>query len=330
MGKEDRKLPRKMNVEIVEKSICMERRRLSISKPREEQIPKLRKLWKEAFGDTDDFLDGFYKTAFDKERCRCVIIDGEVAAALYWFDCDIKEENVAADTSQTDLQAASLELLQTDLRSAEVSGDVVSEKRNHRIAYIYAVATAKKFQGQRICHKLMEETHKYLRECGYEGVILVPGSEELFRFYEGIGYRICSYIREFQCVAEPKNISFEQIDMETYAMLRREYLPKGGVVQEKENLDFLKMQACFYAGEDFVLAARKEGDILRGLEFLGNEKVAPAAVHALGCKEGYFRVLAKTEWSITDDGCQRIVPFGMYYPLTEHYKMPKYFGLSFD
>lgn len=267
---------------------------LEIKEPCENQIADLRKLWKEAFGDTDDFLDDFFSTGFSKERCRCVIIDGEVVAALYWFSCEIKEEV------------------------------------KHSIAYIYAVATAKKFQGQGICHKLMEETHKNLKKCGYEGVILVPGNEGLFRFYKGIGYQTCSKIREFRCVREAQSISYKQISKSEYAKLRRHFLPEGGVIQEGVNLDFLETQAKFYAGEDFLLAACKEGDTLRGVELLGDITSAPAIVWKLGYKEGYFRTPGIGDVYHTADTQRESKVFGMYYPLEKNTGIPKYFGLAFD
>ena len=146
---------------------------MTINTPLNSQIPTLRKLWQEAFGDTEEFLNTFFSTAFLTDHCRCVTADEKVAAALYWFDC------LYADKP---------------------------------IAYIYAVATAKAFQGQGICHKLMEDTHRHLEKSGYQGAILVPGSEELFYFYEKIGYKTCSQIRKFHCTAIQKDISLTQID----------------------------------------------------------------------------------------------------------------------
>lgn len=55
--------------------------------PTTGQIHGLRQLWKEAFGDTDSFLDKFYSIAFDPRRSLCATVDGEVAAMAYWFDC---------------------------------------------------------------------------------------------------------------------------------------------------------------------------------------------------------------------------------------------------
>lgn len=250
---------------------------IKIGKPDNLQIAGLRHLWKEAFKDTDAFLDVFWETAFSKERSRCIIIDNTVAAALYWFDCEEK------------------------------------------IAYIYAVATAKEFRGQGLCHKLMKDTHEHLKSKGYVGVILVPGSAELFRLYEDMGYRICSRIREFHCMGKPENVVLEQIGTEEYARLRRTYLPKGGMVQEKENIDFLEKQVKFYAGADFLLAASVEAhDVLRGVEILGNIQNAAQVVHALGCREGYFRTPGEG------------LPFAMYYSFDESTAMPGYFGLAFD
>ena len=251
-----------------------------IDAPLRSQIPELRQLWQEAFSDTEEFLDAFERTAFCEERCRHAMADGNVAAALYWFDC---------------------------------------LHMGRRIAYLYAVATAVVCRGRGICHELMEDTHRHLAALGYEGSVVVPGSEELFRLYEGMGYRTCSTIREFSCTASEKEILLQPVDKTEYAKLRRKMLPKGGVVQEKENLDFLQTQAQFYAAPGVLLAARTEGDRLYGIELLGDETKAPEIVSALGCGQGTFRVPGGD------------TPFAMYRPLKEGaLPGPAYFGLAFD
>lgn len=251
-----------------------------IDKPTRSQIPFLRSIWREAFGDTEEFLDVFERTAFSVDRCRCVTVDGEVVAALYWFDC---------------------------------------QYMGRRIAYLYAIATAKAYRGQGICHKLMEDTHRHLEGLGYEGAILVPSKRELFEFYKGIGYLTCSHIREFRCDAAESKIEVREITPCEYAQLRRSFLPSGAVVQENENLEFLQTQAAFYTGDGFLLAARGENDTLCGIELLGDESAAPKIVRALGCTEGSFRTVG------TD------VPFAMYRPVSESkLSPPTYFGLAFD
>ena len=58
-----------------------------VDHPKIEHIPQLRNLWKEAFGDTDNFLDKFYGIAFSPKRSLCATVGCEVAAMAYWFDC---------------------------------------------------------------------------------------------------------------------------------------------------------------------------------------------------------------------------------------------------
>lgn len=236
-----------------------------------------RRLWQEAFGDTDAFLDGFAATAYAPQRSRTVTIDGQLAAALYWFDCSYREK---------------------------------------RIAYLYAVATAKAYRRQGLCHRLMNDTHRHLREQGYAGAILVPGSKALFDLYGGMGYHVCSDVASISCSGEGR-VDCRTIDKGEYAVLRRAMLPPGGVVQEGENLDFLERQAQFYVGPDFLLAARREGEHLHGLELLGNTSAAAAIVSTLGCQSGQFRT----------PGHDR--PFAMYYSLGDECA-PTYFGFAFD
>ena len=181
---------------------------MQIDAPNREQIPVLRHIWQEAFGDTEDFLHIFEKTAFAAERCRCVTVEGTPAAVLYWFDCLY---------------------------------------RGQKIAYLYAVATASAYRGQGLCHMLMDDTHKHLKARRYAGTVLVPGSRELFRLYEGMGYRTCGCIREFCCDAGRESADIRRIGQEEYAALRRRYLVQDGVIQEGENLAFLAGQAELYA-----------------------------------------------------------------------------------
>ena len=221
-----------------------------IDTPKNEQLGSLRVLWKEAFGDTDDFLDMFERTAFDRSRCRCVTLDGQVAASLYWFDCSY-------------------------------SGGPV--------AYLYAIATSKAYRGRGLCRSLMEDTHRHLRRLGYAGAILVPGSKELFTLYEKLGYTVCSNVGQTECFASDNAANIRQINKEAYAKARRRALPEGGVVQEKENLTFLSAMAELYIGDGFLLAARRENNTLHGMELLGDISAAPHIVRALGCEKGYFR-----------------------------------------
>lgn len=250
---------------------------MTIDHPTPDLVPALRSLWREAFGDTEAFLDAFTATAMDAQRCLCATEEG-LLGALYWFPCSC---------------------------------------RGKPVAYVYGVATARAHRGKGVCRRLMEQLHRHLAQRGYAGAVLVPGEEGLFRFYEAMGYRSFCGVRDFVCAPDGQPVTVYPVDAAAYGTLRRALLPEGAVVQEQENLDFLATQATLYAGEGFVLAARREGQRLYGLELLGDPAAAPGILSALGCGEGSFRVF----------GAGR--PFAMYRPLTGA-PQPTYFALAFD
>lgn len=255
---------------------------ITINFPSESQIPMLQHLWQEAFHDTDEFLNLFFKRAFEPHRCRCITKNDnhEILAALYWFDCRYMDRP---------------------------------------IAYIYGVATAQAYRGHGICSKLLQDTHIYLANLGYEGAILVPGCEKLFQFYQKNGYQYCTNIRELHCRADLEESTLIPIDKAEYARLRKLLLPTGSVIQENENMDFLDAQVTFYMGLGFLLAAHRNKDTLYGTEFLGDISSAPAILHTLGCEKGTFRT----------PGCGK--PFTMYHPLGNTVlSAPNYFGFAFD
>lgn len=252
---------------------------MRIDAPTPSLASQLRQLWKDAFGDGDAFLDSFFSTAFAPERCRCVTVEGQVAAALYWFDVTCRDE---------------------------------------KMAYIYAVATAPAFREQGFCRALMGNTHNHLTALGYRGALLVPDGEALTGMYTGLGYRPCCGITEFVSAMGSEPAFLRKVDSTEYARLRRQLLPRGGVVQEGENLTFLESYAEFYAGPDFLLAATRDEDRLLGLELLGNTDAAPGILSALGMAQGEFRA----------PGTQQ--PFAMFLPLKSGTEAPTHFGLAFD
>ncbi len=250
-----------------------------IDYPTFKQRHGLRALWKEAFGDSDAFLDTFFSTAFSQNRCRCATQNGEVIGALYWFDCFLNGQ---------------------------------------KLAYIYAVATKKSHRGKGVCAALMDDTHGLLKGEGYSGAVLVPGSQELFRFYEKMNYKTCCFNETIFCTAGDEKIPVQEICEKEFACLRRQFLPKGGVVQENENIHFLKTMVKFFKGENFLLAARKKGDKLIAAELLGDKALAPKIVRALNCKVGAFRIPEKAS------------PFAMFLPLAKDAETPSYLGFAFD
>lgn len=220
---------------------------MTIDMPRQEQRSALRALWKQAFGDPDAFLDGFFATGFSQARCRCLSWNDRVAAALYWFDC---------------------------------------RWRDKKLAYIYAVATDEDFRGKGFCRSLMEDTHRHLQKEGYHGAILVPGSRELFGLYEKLGYRGCCPMTRQEVIAGAMPVQVRSIPCREYEEKRRQRLPEGGVLQEGPSLQYLATFAGFYEGADCLLCGSADGDAFLFQEFLGDSDALAGILAALGMTRG--------------------------------------------
>lgn len=194
-------------------------------------LPALRTLWKAAFSDDDKYLDIFFSTAYAPERSRVVCQDDEIVGGAYWLDCSLGAK---------------------------------------KLAYVYAVAIAEDCRGQGLGSMLMEDIHRILTQQNYAGVILVPGDEDLRRYYQRFGYRNASPRR---IPVQLSSLPMERISPERYALLRRTYLPEDGILQEGENLALLGAMADFFQGDGFITVISGQQQCL---ELLGN--TAPVAV----------------------------------------------------
>lgn len=242
--------------------------------PPKNHLPALKSLWKDAFSDSDEEIDAFFTTAFSPERCLCILSEEEVAAAAYWFDCSYE---------------------------------------NGKLAYLYAVATAKRYRGQGLCHHLLGQIHDLLADKDYAGTVLVP-AEGLAGLYQSMDYRFFCRMKKHSCIAEQPT-SLLPLTKNEYAALRRRYLPSGGVIQEGENLDYLETMASFFAGDGTVLAVSAKEPVVV-LELLG-DPAKSIGVHSAAddAKAGFF--------------CPEKAEFAMFRPLKK-VPAPMYFGFAFD
>lgn len=233
---------------------------MTIDHPRQQDLPVLRSLWKEAFGDTDSFLNGFFQTGYAPERCRCLYLQDTPVAVLYWFDCLWEEK---------------------------------------KLAYIYAVATDKAFRGRGLCSSLMEDTHRHLRACGYAGAILVPGSEKLFSLYAKHGYKCCCPMKKVNAAPACTAVLLQRVSAKEYEKRRRRLLPRGGVLQEGPILEYLATFTQLLAGENVLVSISREEDTLYFQEFLGDPSALPGVIAGLGGREGVLRLPGgDTPWAM--------------------------------
>ena len=233
-----------------------------IDHPGFEDIPALRALWKEAFSDTDDFLDLFFREAFAPERALAVKEGNAVLAALYWFDC-------------------------------------ICEKAP--CVYVYAVATKKEHRGKGICRFLMAKLHQEMDSLG-KSAVLVPADEGLRPFYARLGYRNFGGRDEIFCHAEGAPVAAEKLSADDYMQKRRQLLPSGGILQEGETQSLLQNMLTFYGGEGWLLAGCYSEGEWRFPEFLGDRGLLPGILQGLSIPAARIYAAGETPFAMLRSG----------------------------
>ena len=118
-------------------------------KTHEGDIPALSRLWKQAFGDTDEEIARFFREAYP-HASGFAARDGETLVGM----CFALPQQLACGE---------------DTCSA---------------AYLYAVATDEHWRGQGVCRTLLAFAEKELKKRGTDCLMLVPADEGLAAMYE--------------------------------------------------------------------------------------------------------------------------------------------------
>lgn len=174
-----------------------------------------------------------------------------------------------------------------------------------RAAYLYGIATFERHRSKGIGTKLIRAALDRLAG----PVLLVPAEPSLFAYYERLGFRTVSTIRE-QSIAAGTSLPLRRLSAAEYAGLRRKYLPARSLFQEGPCLDLLAGYAGFYA-TDHAIAAVTDATVW---ELLGDVSEAPGLIAALGIPRATVR---------TPGGGR---PFAMGIGIDG----PIYLGLAFD
>jgi len=212
-----------------------------------EDIPRLREIYIEAFGDPPEFAEAVFSGLWRDDNCYTLVSQGEICSYVFAFPCVMR------------------------LGGQEI-----------KAAYIYAFATAKKFRGRGAGKELMERLWSELLKKGFRASVLVPAEKGLFDYYGKIGYTVISQIcrREYEvkelCRDMPKIPSGKAVirpaSPKEYKSLRRRalgdtpYLEWGEEILSFQEKMFRESGGGFFApekgGETFCAAAERWGSQL--------------------------------------------------------------------
>ena len=111
-------------------------------------VPQLKRLWKICFGDSDGYIDNFFKNAYVPEHTMIYVKNGQAAGAAYLFPCEIK---------------------------------------GRRASYLYAGGVFPEFRRQGIYEEMMHEWSRWCIERDIIP-FLKPADDKLWEYYKKIGF----------------------------------------------------------------------------------------------------------------------------------------------
>lgn len=158
----------------------------------------LKKLFKEAFNDEDNYIDMFFNNVYDIGDIYISLINGEVTSMMTLIDVSFTKNNIT-----------------------------------YNGAYIYAVATFKKYRKKSHMAKLMGYVESVYKNLKYDFLTLVPQTELLFSLYEKVGFKNFTYLKhmEVEVVNDFLNNSdFKEISINTYFEERENFLNNSDVI----------------------------------------------------------------------------------------------------
>ena len=124
---------------------------------RPDDLPTLRALWTLAFGDSEEYMDNFFRRYYRPERMVVLEEEGTVRAMTAWFDTDF----------------------------------LLPGGGKYRAAYLYAVATHPACRGRGLAGELLARADDLFREMAIPAVTTVPAEPSLHNFFGANGFREC-------------------------------------------------------------------------------------------------------------------------------------------
>lgn len=265
-------------------------------------LPRLRELWQLAFGDEEDYMDGFFHGYWQPERVLVLEEAGRVQAMTAWFDMPV------------------------------VTGDGC----RYPAAYLYAVATHPDCRGRGLAHKLLAFAGQWLAQRGFACLTTVPARPDLHPFFASNGFlEGYTLARAGLVPGAGPCAGLAEVEPEQYNALRRAFLSGRGYVDYSREAMAYQQGACRLSGGGLYrvdgagcACVEMSGDTAFIKELLVDpERVAPA-VNALAARHPAERYQLRTPWP----GPGERVPFAMYRWLADGGEIgpDDYLGLAFD
>lgn len=256
---------------------------------KEGEFDRIRPIWKEGFGDSDNFLDNFRDQMLNAQDVQLALRDGAPIAMVVLLPAELC------------------------MRSGEAEP----------AGCIYALTTLPEQRGKGVAARLVCSVVDRRRADGIKSVAISPDGPGLFQYYAGQGWRDAFSVREVDVSAEAA-VRAVPVGPKEYAALRENLLKGRDHIRWSEQAVEFQEWICrdsggglftFRAAAPCCAAAEYDEDGgLLACELLASDELL------LPCAAGLLEYFSETQirlrmptWLGAELGGQ-VLPFGMLLP----------------
>ena len=276
-------------------------------------LESLKELYSSSFSVSKSMTEHFFCNKFNQTNCAVCLVDGEVAAALHMFDTYI-----------------------------------FKDLKMYPVYYIYAVATFKKFRGKGYMKSLINYSNSLALKKGQLYSLLLPASESLYKFYEGLGYKKFFKVEsleftyeELREIVDSKKFFVDNNLLNIEKSRSNNFCGDGDIFWNKEHIDYVISEnrncggTTFYTESGYAICQASD-ECVDIIEFVSNNNYEDLLLKIISCfkrKKYKFRLKANLNY-FEKTGVIR--DFGMLKSLKEdtlklfNLKCNPYLGLTLD
>ena len=193
---------------------------IQISIAKKEHIEQLKNIWKICFGDSDDYVDFFFKNRF--ETCYGVIasVDDKVAGAMYLLPVKAREYDC--------------------------------EKNGF---YIYAIGVLPEYRGKSIYVTMHSVLYDYLKANNLF-CILCPANKKLAEYYKSLGFVENAYVYEDKYTGKEEifNFTARELKAEEFELIRnKSFKDINPILWDKVALEYVLKENIYCNGKNLII-----------------------------------------------------------------------------
>lgn len=204
---------------------------------------ELKKIWREVFGDPEEYIDLFFNKVYQSERAYFILQKDKIVSALHYIPLSLKIQN-----------------------------------KEYKTAYICGVSTYPQYEGQGYMSQLMNTCLSHLQNLEYDFACLIPANEGLFNLYRKFDFYPLFFSNQFNFTSPQKVYKgCKQLSLfapkeltDVYNLFKFQESKNDYIILHTKEMIALAIEEFMVTnGEVIVL---KNGEFLEGIAFCQQEE----------------------------------------------------------